>query len=111
MRLRCLLTACSLIFWQGVSAQPTFLWAGHMGGNFIDAKDIAVDDCGNSFVTGYFGSTADFDPGAGFTYLTSAGSHDAYVCRLSDQGSLMWAVRVGGTGSDIAYSLALDANN
>jgi len=39
-------------------------------------------------VTGYFHGTAYFDPGAGTSNLTSAGSSDIFIVKLAPSGSL-----------------------
>ena len=45
-----------------------------LGGTSLDAGfGVAVDGSGNVHTTGYFLGTADFDPGAGTSNLTSAG--------------------------------------
>jgi hypothetical protein len=49
--------------------------------------------------------TADFEPGTGINNLTSAGSSDiSFVC-LDDNGSVVTARRIGGTGIDIGLNI------
>ena len=52
---------------------------------------VAVDSSGNVYTTGYFAATADFDPGAGTTNLTSNGNYDGFVSKLDSSGDLVWA--------------------
>ncbi len=73
---------------------------------------IKTDLSGNQYVAGYFSGTVDFDPGAGVTNLTSAGSYDIFIAKYDSEGSLVWAKRIGSsTGNDVAWGLALDASN
>jgi hypothetical protein len=61
-----------------------FVWAKQMGGtNWDKGYGIAVDAAGNVYTTGFFQGTADFDPGPGTFYLTSAGNADIFVSKLS----------------------------
>ncbi|MBK8611067.1 MAG: gliding motility-associated C-terminal domain-containing protein [Chitinophagaceae bacterium] len=86
-----------------------FIWAKSFGGptnEFCNA--IKLDRFGNIYINGYFENTADFDPGAGVFNLTSAGSTDIFVCKLNNSGNLIWAKRIGGPSSDVAFSLGLD---
>jgi len=67
---------------------------------------IALDDAGNSFVTGVLGdAAADFGP---FT-LTSAGGDDSFVAEYDNAGNVVWARSAGGTGSDRGFGIALDS--
>jgi hypothetical protein len=71
------------------------------------ATSITHDANGNMFVVGYFSGSIDVDPGAGVTTLTSAGGDDAYVMKLDVGGGLQWAIAIGGSTADRAYSVTL----
>ncbi len=89
----------------------SFVWAqraGGMGGDYASA--LAVSGV-NVYVAGNFSSpTADFGP----TTLTSAGSSDVFVAKLTDvgsTGSFVWAQRAGGTGGDGANALTVSGTS
>ena len=85
-----------------------------MGGTgaYAAAGSIAVDAAGNVYTTGYFGGTADFDPGPGTYNLTSAGTYEMFISKLDSSGNFIWAKQMGGNSSlDYAtgLSITLDA--
>jgi hypothetical protein len=89
-----------------------FVWAKSLGGlgGYTSGTDIAIDTSGNIYSTGSFNGTGDFDPGTGANdtfKLTSAGSSDIYISKLTANGNFIWAKRLGGTGNDIPVALAL----
>jgi hypothetical protein len=85
----------------------SFQWAVNGGGNSGDyGNSIAVDSAGNSYVTGWFQNNATF---GSFT-LTSPGGYDIFIAKYDNTGQALWAVRAGGTGTDIGYGIDLDAN-
>lgn len=87
-----------------------FSWVRGIGGALDDlASDVATDAAGNVYVTGYFGWTADFDPGVGVANLTTADSSDIFVLKLDSAGSFVWARSMGGTYEDVARSIFVDA--
>ena len=53
-------------------------------------NSIIVDAAGNINIAGAFQGTADFDPGAGVSNLTSAGDDDIFVAKLNPTGNLIW---------------------
>ncbi len=102
----------SITFLFSSNAQnPSFQWAKSIGG--IGSKcgtSMAIDASGNVYTSGYFSGTSDFDPGTGTYTLTSAGGYDIFISKLDASGNFLWAVSMGGTGNDVCYSIALDAN-
>lgn len=88
-----------------------YLWAKSLGGSLWDTgESLAVDSTGAVYLTGYFESTADFDPGAGTANLT-ASSDDVYVLKLDVDGLYVWAKKLGGTSSDVGMNIAVDSSN
>ncbi len=86
-----------------------FIWASSFGGPTNEfCNSLKLDKAGNIYINGYFENTADFDPGPGTFNLTSAGATDVFVCKLNNFGSLIWAKRIGGPSTDVAYSIGLD---
>jgi hypothetical protein len=99
------------IFLAKYSASGNYVWAKNMGGTGQDVgTSIAVDGSGNVLLTGYFSSTADFDPGAGTANLTSSGNNDMFLAKYDVSGNYVWANRIGGTSGDRAASLVLDGS-
>ncbi|GAB4440522.1 MAG: hypothetical protein OHK0015_36610 [Chloroflexi bacterium OHK40] len=85
-------------------------WAVRIGGVTGDAG-FAVAPIGSGLVmVGFFSGTATLtqaDSSVGAT-LTSAGGNDIFVARYTAAGRLVWAQRAGGSGSDVARSVAVD---
>ena len=97
------------IFIAKYSVAGVYQWAFRIGGTWAaEGLDITLDGAGNIYVTGRFGSTADFDPGAGIAMLSSAGSFDIFVAKYSTAGAYQWAINMGGTDQDVGISLSLD---
>jgi hypothetical protein len=67
---------------------------------------IAADAAGNVLVAGMLYQTSNF----GGANLTSAGSADVFVVKLSPAGAHLWSMRVGGTAEEVVYGLAVDGN-
>lgn len=98
------------IFVSKFDNSGNFTWAKRFGGPTNDfCNAIKLDASGNIYFNGYFENTADFDPGTGVFNLVSAGSTDIFVCKLSNNGNLLWAKKIGGPSSDAAYDIDLDA--
>lgn len=86
-------------------------WAKNMGGSDADlGGDIAVDDDGNVYTTGYFRNTGDFDPGVGTFNLTSAGGIDIFISKVDPDGNLVWTESFGSTGFDRGFGIAVDGD-
>lgn len=97
------------VFVAKLAPDGDLLWAHAIGGASSDeGLGIFADPAGNVYVTGYFMGTVDFDPGPGTSNLTSAGDQDMFVLKLSTDGDLLWAKRIGGAGADTGSAIAVD---
>lgn len=97
------------IFFAKYDLSGNYVYANRIGGTSVDAgSSISVDGSGNVFITGFFQFTADFDPGAGTVNLTSAGLHDIFLAKYDVSGNYVYALKMGGTSSDISNSIAID---
>lgn len=94
-----------------------FLWKLNPAGDFVWARQthgegarLALDTDNNFYVTGWFQSTRDFDPGSGVVNLTSKGDRDVYVSKLAADGSHIWSRSFGGTSGDYPQWIGVDAS-
>lgn len=89
-----------------LDANGVLIWRTPIVSNFIDwGNGIALDANENVYSTGLFSNTAVL---GGFP-ITSAGGLDIFVTKFSTTGVVQWAQSMGGTGSDVGNSIALDA--
>ncbi len=87
-----------------------FVYSTYLGGTSFDwANGIAVDGSGNAYVAGYT-SSQDFPTVTGVQAAFN-GKYDAFVSELNAAGNgLSFSTFFGGTDSDEANAIALDAN-
>jgi len=95
---------------------PVLAYSTYLGGSgFDESHGIAVDAGGNAYVIGSTGS-ADFPTTSGAFQSTFAGGttpspFDAFVTKLNPTGTgLVYSTYLGGSVSDEASSIAVDAN-
>ena len=71
-----------------------------VGGTGRDtALSMVLDGSGNTFITGWFRGTVDFDPGVGIKILKSASDYGSFVSKLDRSGNFVWAKQIGGTSA------------
>ncbi len=88
-------------------------WLADMGGpnGSSTSTMMKVDAQNNIYVIGTYTGTVDFDPSAGVNNLTSVNSSvDGFVTKYDTNGALMWAVSIGGTGTDQPNALTIDGS-
>ena len=91
-------------------ANGSLVWAKQFSGSGTSgAGNIIVDPLtGSLYVTGYFSSSIDFNPGVNGGEVSSQGSSDAFLLKLnSTSGDYQQVWRMGGTGIDRARVLGL----
>ncbi len=90
-----------------IKAAPaqSLAWNSFAGGaGSQDAKAVAVDASGNSYVVGYSGATW------GTPVRAYSASDDAYVSKFDSNGNLVWSTFLGGAGFDSAKEVTVDAS-
>lgn len=101
------------IFVSKLNPQGQFLWAKGMGDALNGQKpnDIEIDNSGNVITVGKFAGTVNFDPGGSGFPLTSDGLNDIFVLKNQNDGTFVWAKKMGGSGDDEARSLCIGFEN
>ena len=92
------------------SSGTALIYSTYIGGSSNDwGRSIAIDASANAYITGST-SSIDYDITAG-AFQTSYGWGDAYVTKLNASGTaLVYSTYIGGSGSDLGNSIALDAS-
>lgn len=97
------------IFISKLDKDGIFEWAKSMGSTGADGGvGIELDHMGDPIIGGSFVLTADFDPSAGTTNLTSLGSNDIFVTKFNSMGLMQWVKQIGGTGSEYLECMTTD---
>lgn len=91
-----------------------FIWAVSFGGIQQDrAYKCTLDDDGNVYVAGFFGSTVDFDAGPNIYQLTATGvsisPKDVFLVKYNPSGNFVWVKSLEGTDNgNTVDGLAVD---
>ena len=95
------------IFVAKIDTWGSWQWAtmagGTQGSDIPHAIDIGPQ--GNAFIAGAFRFTSAF----GTQSMTSSGSSDVFIAKISQQGDWLWALDAGGSSSSEAYSIRVDS--
>jgi len=101
------------VFFVKYNDAGDFLISKRIGGTGIDEGfGIVSDLSGNVYLTGFFYTTVDFDPGVDVENITSNGVSDVFLLKLDSDFNFTWAQKsVSGPGNNRAYSIALYDNS
>jgi len=109
------ITAVSLLdmFIIKLDAMGNLIWIKTIGGPQSETGvSIATNSNDDILIVGEFADTVDFDPNAGVHNLTSNGPNtDVFILHLDSDGDLIWARSFGGTDTDEARTVVVDAND
>lgn len=103
-------------FIQKLDSNGNLIWIHSFIGDFNSrsyGRQLEIDNLGNIYVTGSYFGTIDFDPGAGITNLTSAGTNESFIQKLDSAGNFIWAKSthsLNATNSASGFGLQLDGN-
>jgi hypothetical protein len=86
------------------------VYCGYIGGSSVDTgRGVAVDGLGHAYITGYTTSSEPGFPAVAGPDLTFNGSYDAFVAKVSADGTaLVYCGYIGGSASDYGYAVAVD---
>ena len=102
---------------QVLTIDPTLIWSTYLGGDSTSkkyppvdySKGVAVDGSTNVYITGVNYNSNAFIATSGAYQTSYAGSVDAFIAKFSkDATTKIWATYFGGSGSDMANSIAVD---
>ena len=62
--------------------------------------DLFVDGIGNSYITGTFNGTMDFDPGTGVTNLTASGI-ETFIAKYDNAKNLIWVKQISNNSNSL----------
>ncbi len=97
-------------FISKLNSNGDFVWAKKIGASVSRGLPYNVINSNSIFIVGSFTSTVDFDPGAGVYNLTSAGSGDAFILKLSQAPLISEVTPVGVivNNNPISYTFTTD---
>jgi PKD repeat protein len=97
------------IFVTKMDAGGNYLWTHRMGA--LDAYAICADVSGNVYVAGLFRGTVNFAEDWGGTETkTYSGCGDAFITKITSNGSYAWTHRIGSTWTDAANAICTDGS-
>jgi len=98
------------IFISKLDSAGNYTWAKGMGSTGSEqAGGLAVDAAGNTWITGLYASSFDFDPSSAIMNLPApAGSNDVYISKFDNSGNYVWAGAVGGPQNDGVRGICVD---
>ncbi|MFN7911692.1 MAG: SBBP repeat-containing protein [Bacteroidota bacterium] len=87
-----------------------FIWAKSVSSvsNSVYGLSIAIDNSNNSYITGYYYGSIDFNPGPGTFSLNANGQKDIYILKLDNLGNFVWAKGMGGSFDDSGSRIHID---
>jgi len=97
------------VFVTKLGPDGKILYSTYLGGSYFDyPTGVAVDRDGYAYITGLTYSS-DFPVTAGAIQSTLAGTYNAFLAKLSPDGTtLAYSTFLGGSGTDSAQAIALD---
>lgn len=84
-------------------------FVGAVGANVVPCW-AAPDHAGGYYVVGNWRTAVDFDPGTGSTIMTPQQGLNAFVCRYTGSGDLVWGAPFHCSGDTNMFTCASDAN-
>lgn len=97
------------VFVVKLHPQGNLIWAKSFGGTSNDESTAIIMDNNSVLILGTFqGTNVDFNPGTAMNNMSSSGSTDVFVLKLSsDSLNYQWSKSFGGTSQEYAHGIAV----
>lgn len=102
------------IFLAKFDTSGNYQWAGSLNSSASTetAYGIAINPVsGDISIVGSFTGSLDVSPGPLNVVITSGGNEDVFVARYSNSGAYLSNLKLGGTGSDEGFGIAIDSSS
>jgi hypothetical protein len=99
-----------ILFFKLNATDGAIEWYKQIGGNGDDYAKVVVDEDENIVLAGYYGGTADFDPGVDIYNLSTGavlGNPHCFVAKYTSSGDFIWAKPIIGDYHGKILDLAL----
>ncbi|OHB63576.1 MAG: hypothetical protein A2Y76_01900 [Planctomycetes bacterium RBG_13_60_9] len=100
------------VFVSKFDSSGGLIWARTWGGPYelsgIRALDVSADRSGNSYVTGTFSMSVDFDPGPGEDIRAAIDDYDVFLSKFDSGGDFIWTRTWGGNSFDYGEGVSID---
>jgi len=91
-----------------LDAAGNLLWAENLSGvSYVTGVSVALDADENVYVAGNYADTAAFNSWPFVSEITSAGSDDVFIAKLSPAGGFLWIKSMGGADFDNVNGLTV----
>lgn len=97
------------IFVLKLDSAGDFIWVKSFGGQNQDViREILLDKNEDILISGLFLNEVDFDPSVNEYTISTRGSYDVFIQKLSKDGNFQWVKTIGGRGFEDFGSLHID---
>jgi len=91
------------------SPSGAYQWGFSIGAAGNDnGYSVNVNSSNDVYISGFFYSSTDFDPGVGVTILSTIGLTDLFIAKYDASSNLIWVKAAGGINDDIPRATAID---
>lgn len=85
------------------------IWVKQIGGIKNDVSDlIHIDIFGNIYIIGTFSASISFEKSGDTLVLNPNGGNDIFFGKYDNNGELIWAKSIGGSGNDFGRAIGVD---
>jgi hypothetical protein len=105
-----LILVCWSLFFSAAAQYPNHVWARKTNGTTELPRGIGSDAAGNTYSTGVFSATTDFDPSGTVVNVATQGGSDIYILKLDANGLYVWVKSIGAANNQVPYAIYTEAD-